>query len=47
MDTDSINIAYTVGSMSIASVDSSQDNVGWDSDAGSASRQELSVRLAF
>ena len=47
MDTDSINIAYTVGSMSIAIVDSSQDNVGWDSDAGSASRQELSVRLAF
>jgi hypothetical protein len=47
MDTDSLNIAYTVGSMSIAIVDSDQDNVGWDSDAGSASRQELSVRLAF
>ena len=47
MDTDSLNIAYTVGSMSIAIVDSDQDNVGWDSDAGSASKQELSVRLAF
>ena len=47
MDTDSINVAYTVGSMSIAIVDSDQDNVGWDANAGSASRQELSVRLAF
>ena len=47
MDTTSLNIAYTVGSMSIAMVSSDQSNVGWDSDAGDATRKELSVRLAF
>jgi len=47
MDTTSLNIAYTVGSMSIAMVSSDQDNVGWDTNAGEASRKELSVRLAF
>ena len=47
METQSINIAYTVGSMSIAMVSSDQSNVGWDSNAGDATRKELSVRLAF
>jgi len=47
MDTTSINLAYTVGSMSIAMVSSDQTNVGWDTNAGDATRKELSVRLAF
>jgi len=47
MDTTSFNLAYTVGSMSIALVSSEQDNPGWDTNAGDTTRKELSVRLAF
>ena len=47
MESDSIQFAYTMGSMSIRGYQTETKNPGWDSDAASNTETELSVNFAF
>jgi outer membrane protein OmpU len=47
MESDSIQFAYTMGSMSIKGYQTSTDNPGWDANADSDEVTELAVNFAF
>ena len=47
MESDSIQFAYTMGSMSIKGYQTETDNPGWDSDAKSNTETEIAVNFAF
>ena len=47
MESDSIQFAYTMGSMSIKGYQTETDNPGWDSDANSNTETEIAVNFAF
>ncbi len=47
MESDSIQFAYTMGSMSIKGYQTQTDNPGWDSDADSNTETEIAVNFAF
>ena len=47
MESDSIQFAYTMGSMSIKGYQTETDNPGWDSDADSNTETEIAVNFAF
>ena len=47
MESDSIQFAYTMGSMSIRGYQTSTDNPGWDANADSDEVTELAVNFAF
>ena len=47
MESDSIQFAYTMGSMSIKGYQTDTDNPGWDSNASSDEVTELAVNFAF
>ena len=47
MESDSIQFAYTMGSMSIKGYQTQTDNPGWDSNADSNTETEIAVNFAF
>ena len=47
MESDSIQFAYTMGSMSIKGYQTETDNPGWDSNADSNTETEIAVNFAF
>ena len=47
MESDSIQFAYTMGSMSIKGYQTETDNPGWDSNANSNTETEIAVNFAF
>ena len=47
MESDSIQFAYTMGSMSIKGYQTSTDNPGWDANADADEVTELAVNFAF
>ena len=47
MESDSIQFAYTMGSMSIRGYQTQTDNPGWDSNADSNTETEIAVNFAF
>ena len=47
MESDSIQFAYTMGSMSIKGYQTETKNPGWDSDADSNTETEIAVNFAF
>ena len=47
MESDSIQFAYTMGSMSIKGYQTETSNPGWDSDADSNTETEIAVNFAF
>ena len=47
MESDSIQFAYTMGSMSIKGYQTSTDNPGWDANADSDEVTELAVGFSF
>ena len=47
MKSDSIQFAYTMGSMSIKGYQTDEKNPGWDSDAKSNEVTELAINFAF
>ena len=47
LESDSIQFAYTMGSMSIKGYNTDESNPGWDNDAEGNETTELAINFAF